>query len=611
MNRSPHTFTFTLLAVALSLGISHAARAGDRDWSYTYNGDGQILSANGPRTDVTDITTYVYDDSGNRISITNALGHVVLMQNHNDRGQPGLITDANGVDTLLTYHARGWLSSSTVNNATTSYSYDNEGQLLSTTLPDGSTLFNEYDAAHRLSAISNSLGERIEYALDDAGNRLGEITRAGGGGITRSLSQVFDELSRMTRLTGAAGQSTAYTYDKNGNRDTTTDANLNTTTDYYDALDRLIGSFAPLGHSVLYLKDEQDNLVEVTDPLTLVTTYSYDGLDNLKQLSSPDTGLTTYTYDAAGNRLSQTDARSVVTNYTYDALNRVTSATYPGEPAKNVTYLYDNWLYCSACNGRLSIVTDSSGQIVYLYDSHGRVVNRINNVNVPGGGTVSLNTAFTYNAAGRLTSMVYPNGQTVNYGLDAAGQVIQVTRQASSGAGTKSVASGISYQPFGPMNDITYGNGLQMSRDYDLDGLLATQTVSGKQDLIYSYDAVNNISQIDDQIDPSRTEDFSYDELARLVTATGKYGAIAYGYNQISNRMGRTINRDGQTTTETHTYADTSHRLENISIQKGAVVEQRSFIYDDNGNLIDETRADGSHMKPHYDATNRMDSVTP
>ena len=31
-----------------------------RTWTYTYNSSGQVLTINGPRTDVSDVTTYTY-----------------------------------------------------------------------------------------------------------------------------------------------------------------------------------------------------------------------------------------------------------------------------------------------------------------------------------------------------------------------------------------------------------------------------------------------------------------------------------------------------------------------------------------------------------------------
>ena len=302
MNYSPKIRSIKPVVAATILMTCTHALAGDQDWVYTYNSSGQVLSADGPRTDLNDITRYTYDASGNKSSSTNALGHATHLQNYNKRGQVGRIIDANGVETNLTYHALGWLLSSTVMDpggsaflhAASTYIYDQEGQLLSTTLPNGNVLINEYDAAHRLVAISNNSGERIEYVLDAAGNRLSETTSSAGQSVTRSLSMAYDELNRLILLTGAAGQTSSYTYDRNGNRTSTTDGNMNTSVQEHDSLNRLARALAPLNYNSSYVNDTQGNLIEVTDPKGLLTSYRYDGLNNLTRLSSPDTGVTHY-----------------------------------------------------------------------------------------------------------------------------------------------------------------------------------------------------------------------------------------------------------------------------------------------------------------------------
>src|SRR5262249_50304164 len=43
-----------------SLGFSATAAGSPRSWTYTYNSNGSVLTVNGPRTDVSDVTTYTY-----------------------------------------------------------------------------------------------------------------------------------------------------------------------------------------------------------------------------------------------------------------------------------------------------------------------------------------------------------------------------------------------------------------------------------------------------------------------------------------------------------------------------------------------------------------------
>ena len=64
----------------------------------------------GPRTDVGDLTTTVWDASGNLVSITDALGHVTTLGNYDAHGHARTVTDPNGLVTRLSYDPRGRLT---------------------------------------------------------------------------------------------------------------------------------------------------------------------------------------------------------------------------------------------------------------------------------------------------------------------------------------------------------------------------------------------------------------------------------------------------------------------------------------------------------------------
>ncbi len=88
-----------------------------------------MLTADGPRTDVTDRTTFAYDAAtGNLVSVTDALGKVTALSNHDPHGRPQTITDANGVVTTPAYDARGRQSARSVGAETTGYAYDGVGR---------------------------------------------------------------------------------------------------------------------------------------------------------------------------------------------------------------------------------------------------------------------------------------------------------------------------------------------------------------------------------------------------------------------------------------------------------------------------------------------------
>src|SRR6185369_8828487 len=99
---------------------------------------------------------------------TNAAGHLTTFDRYDVDGHPTQVTDPNGVSTASSYDRRGRLRTRTVNAGsplaeTTSFDYDNVGQLVATTMPDGSVLRYQYDAAHRLTEVSDGFGNVIQY----------------------------------------------------------------------------------------------------------------------------------------------------------------------------------------------------------------------------------------------------------------------------------------------------------------------------------------------------------------------------------------------------------------------------------------------------------------
>ena len=190
-----------------SQGFAAAASGAPRIWAWTYNARGQVLSADGPRTDLSDVTQYLYysdttadHTEGDLRTITNPMGHVTEFTRYDKNGRPLELKDPNGQITTLSYSPRGWLMTRTVGNRTTNYDYDAVGQLTKVTQADGSWLGYDYDPAHRLIGIHDQSGNRIDYTLDPAGNRVEEKVSDPGGALARKQKRVFDALSRLQNI---------------------------------------------------------------------------------------------------------------------------------------------------------------------------------------------------------------------------------------------------------------------------------------------------------------------------------------------------------------------------------------------------------------------------
>ena len=193
-----------------SLGFAAPLTAvATREQRWTYNQDGQVLTHDGPRTDVADVTYYAYYSDttadhtrGDLQALTNSAGHVSNYLRYNAAGQVLTMVDPNGVTTTNTYDLRQRLTSITVGGLTTIYGYDLAGQLVRVTSPDGAYTGYAYDAAHRLAAVFDNLGNRIDYMLDAAGKRMAERVNDESGMLRRQLSRSFDALGRPQRITG-------------------------------------------------------------------------------------------------------------------------------------------------------------------------------------------------------------------------------------------------------------------------------------------------------------------------------------------------------------------------------------------------------------------------
>lgn len=588
---------------------------------------GLLLTVNGPRTDVSDILTYTYYQAnaigcipgitecqyykGDLWKVTNAQGQVAEYLSYDAGGRPLEVKDPNGVVTDIEYTPRGLVAARKVrgtNNAVetddliTRIDYQQTGLVWKVTLPDGSHTTYAYDAAQRLTGVTDDAGNKVNYALNAAGDITQEETKDVSDVLVRQISRAYNALGQLETLTDAYSRNTGFTYDANGNLDQTTDALGRIADNNYDPLNRLSRTLQDMGGIAAETKftyDALDNLVQVNDPKLLNTVYTYNGFSDLKQLASPDTGTTSYIYDSAGNRASQTDARGKVTNYGYDALNRLTSITYPTATSLNTAYTWDTTQ--AACQtgetftiGRLAKITDGSGSTTYCYDRFGRIVRKAQTI-----GSRTLTLRYAWNTTGQLTSTIYPDGAVVDYVYDAQGRVSEIG--AKTAAGTRQVLiTSVGYHPFGPPSEWRYGSGsgrlLSRTLNDNYQPGVVQDTDTGGLSVGYEFDEVGNLKKLRDgnQAEPPQRI-YDYDALNRLTQSqdgTSLSVLQGYTYDKTGNRTGATVSG----TTTSYTYPGTSHRLSQVG----------SFArsYDANGNT---TQAAGAVTKNYvYGDHNRM-----
>ncbi|MFC5741197.1 RHS repeat-associated core domain-containing protein [Dyella tabacisoli] len=630
-------------AASYTCAVSGTPPTGVRRWTTTYCDAvdstqcplvGLVLSTAGPRTDVTDVTSYRYylstDESGcgtaggachragDLYQITDALGHVVTTVAYDKNGRVVRQRDVNGVITDLSYHPRGWLLTRTVRanadgsasaqDAMTQMAYDGVGNVTKVTDPDGVFVSYTYDAAHRLTDITDALGNRIHYTLDAAGNKIKEDIYDSTGIVRRTLSRSYNTLGQLTAVTDALNRAVfnagySDSYDANGNLVHTADALGVQRKQSYDGLHRLVSTLdnyngtdtATQNTSSTFTYDARDQLTGATDPSSLTTTYTYDGLGNRTALQSPDTSNSSDTYDAAGNRLTHTDARGIVSASSYDAINRLIGTVYASTPALNVSYSYDDANSVTGCAasrplGRLTRVVESSVTTVFCYDTRGNVTQKQQII-----GSVTDTTQYTYTLAGRLSTLLSPSNTGVSDSYNANGQLSSVQVIPSGGSTASAIVSAITYLPFGPVSSYSLGNGQTVTRNYDANYALSDLT-SPALNLHFARDAMGNITAEGNAQGASpATETYSYDSLYRLTSLNVAGTPVeSFTYNPTGDRLSKT---GGSLATGSYVYATGTHQLSSIG--------NAARTYDANGNTTASVSG-GQAYGFGYNDRNRM-----
>jgi RHS repeat-associated protein len=574
----------------------------------TFDTHHRVISIDGPRTEVADITTRAYypdDDAdlnrrGRLWRTTSPEGLITTFDDYDIYGTARRVTDPNNTITQLTTDARGRTTSVTRQpvtgdpneNAayTSTTTYDGRDRITSVTNPRNvNTSFEHEDGTNQLTSTTRrdeagNQRERLTHTLNLLGWKTREEAQycatpavvCSSWTATRTQAYAHDLTGRVIEVQHADNTKIKYQYDATGRITGITDENHASpnTTYTHDALDRMTRVTQQLGATTAitsYAYDVHDNLRSVTDPNGNTTTYQYDDFGQIRSQVSPVTGTTTYAYDAAGNLTSTTDANSASTLRTYDADDRVltATATLAGMPSEVTTWSYDAGLYGK---GRLTGTTDPLGTTTYAYDRRGLL--RREERTIEG---ATWTTAFGYDPNGNRTSITYPSGRVVTYTFDFA------DRPLSASSGGTTLVQSAAYRPFGPMTQVIFGNGTTKSITYDQRERVLQHELTGSGGTIasygYAHDPAGNITAITDGIDPSFNRTFAYDDLHRLVSAnTGAalWQTSTYTYDKMGNILGIAIGPH----TRTFTYTGTTSRLQSVA----ADGLSRSVTYDPAGN---------------------------
>ena len=456
-----------------------------------------------------------YDESGQLIGTTDALGRIVSLQ-YDNRGNVIERTNADGTKVFMEYDSAGNLVAQTDElNRKTSFVYDNRNRLIQVFYPDGTTSSVRYDGAGRAVELTNERDNKSTFTYDAAG-RLAEsivavgeddatitnrydvrgnliemiapdrVVLSGGNATVRgNVTQfTYDALNRVIR-THVLDEEEPVLNDLDAYRDETPLANITVQPKYlsttrYDEngnVDR-VAIFDSAQFTVGELSDPNSLIIpqNLNDNKLQVNEYVYDDADrrtftNLKNASTtvPGTDLTLETvYDDTGRVRFQKDELSRPTEFVHDTYGRLDSMKQSDPDAA------------------IAVINVNSPTTTYQYDDASNVVAVID--------ANQRTTTFEYDTRSRLVSSTNAEDETSRIVYDPAGQIVNSIDALERAVFTSQDGRGRTVLQRLPVPDID-------------DSQLAPETR-------FEYDSVGNLISTKNEL--GYTARFEYDSLQRL-----------------------------------------------------------------------------------------------
>lgn len=493
-------------------GTDNASETDDRIVRFDYWPDGSVQKVTQPDgtyllfdyDDARRLTTIV-DADGNDIHYTlNGAGDRVKEETHDAGG--GLVrTLSRTYNTLRQLQAAHVPNSDSSNTTpfTTSFDYDDEGNLETMTDALARETRNEYDPLGRLTrTLQNATGgvDAVEstYHYDPLDRLIAVIDPNG-----LSTTYAYNGFGEQTRLESPDTGVSTYAYDSAGNRISQTDANSRTTAYSYDALQRLT--------DVDYAEDFSQGSEDAA--------FVYDIAQS--DCPSSQTFLT--------GRLSRMTDGSGSTTYCY---NRFGDLTRKVQRTQGKTFVLQ-WQY--AANGRLQNMVYPDGLTVdYLYDGQGRIAE----IGVANAAEHrQLLHSATYHPFGPVQQWTYGNGRVMQRSVNKSYQPGFVEDTTPGG-----ISEGYWFDAVGNLESLQYADQGAPSRRF------------------YAYDALNRLTGVSDGSHVLQ-QSYGYDKTGNRVSS-GALQTVT-----VSSGGGAPGEPDpGETTTtewatRSYTYYDTRHRL--------------------------------------------------
>lgn len=491
----------------------------------TYDNIGNQITTDGPLSGSADVTRMRYDAGRRVLGIVGpdpdgggAMRHRARRFTYNPSNQITMVETG----TVNSQSDTDWAAFNSLQQVTSTY--DSNARKTQDVLTAASTTHQVqqygYDALGRLECSATRMNNAAWGSLP-AACTLGTAGTAGPDRIVKNSYNAASEVTKVQSGYGVSGvqaDEVTTTYTATGQVESVTDAEGNKTTYEYDGHDRLLKTRFPstakgagTSSTTDYVElgyDAASNIISrrLRDGTTV--GYTYDNLNRAIAETRAGTGIdlsSTYTYDLRGRLLTSQNIGGHPTNYVYDALGRVVSET--NTFGGTHTSQYD-------LAGRRTRLTWSDGFYV-TYDRHvtGEVIAIRENGASSGIGVLA---SYSYDDAGRLTSIARGNGTTTSFGYDPAARLTSLAQDVAGAS--HDVATTFTYNPASQIASRTRNNDAyawtghyNVDRAYTVNGLNQL-TSAGSTSL--GYDAKGNLTT-------SGTNSYGYSQLNQLWSGPG------------------------------------------------------------------------------------------